>query len=73
MGVVSLQAVYDGLATLTDKRVIRRIQPAGSPVRYEDAVADNDHHLICPTGNRWSMSTALSARRLCDCRRGLGL
>jgi len=47
IGAISLQAVYDALATLTDRRIIRRIQPAGSPARYEDRVGDNHHHLIC--------------------------
>jgi Fe2+ or Zn2+ uptake regulation protein len=47
IGGVSLQAVYDALATLTEKGLIRRIQPAGSPARYEDRVGDNHHHLIC--------------------------
>ena len=49
IGAVSLQAVYDALATLADKGIIRRIQPAGSPARYEDRVGDNHHHLICRT------------------------
>ena len=47
IGSVSRQAVYDALAVLTDKGVLRRIQPAGSPARYEDRVGDNHHHLIC--------------------------
>ena len=47
IGAVSLQAVYDALATLAEKSIIRRIQPAGSPARYEDRVEDNHHHLIC--------------------------
>jgi Fur family ferric uptake transcriptional regulator len=47
IGAVSLQAVYDALAALTEKGIIRRIQPAGSPARYEDRVGDNHHHLIC--------------------------
>lgn len=47
IGVISRQAVYDALGTLTDKGLIRRIQPAGSPARYEDRVGDNHHHLIC--------------------------
>jgi Fe2+ or Zn2+ uptake regulation protein len=47
IGAVSLQAVYDALGTLTDKELIRRIQPAGSPARYEDRIGDNHHHLIC--------------------------
>jgi Fur family transcriptional regulator, stress-responsive regulator len=47
IGAISRQAVYDALAVLTDKGVLRRIQPAGSPARYEDRVGDNHHHLIC--------------------------
>ena len=47
LGSVSVQAVYDALGALTDKGLLRRIQPAGSPARYEDRVADNHHHLIC--------------------------
>jgi Fur family ferric uptake transcriptional regulator len=52
LGAVSRQAVYDTLATLTDKGVLRRIQPAGSSARYEDRVGDNHHHLICRECNR---------------------
>jgi Fe2+ or Zn2+ uptake regulation protein len=47
LGAISRQAVYDALAALTDKGILRRIQPAGSPARYEDRVGDNHHHLIC--------------------------
>src|ERR1700679_2000515 len=47
IGSISLQAVYDALAMLTGKGLIRRIQPAGSPARYEDRIGDNHHHLIC--------------------------
>jgi len=47
LGAVSRQAVYDALGALTDNGIIRRIQPAGSPARYEDRVGDNHHHLIC--------------------------
>jgi Fur family ferric uptake transcriptional regulator len=47
IGAISRQAVYDTLSVLTDKGVLRRIQPAGSPARYEDRVGDNHHHLIC--------------------------
>lgn len=49
IGAISRQAVYDALAVLADKRIIRRIQPAGSPARFEDRVGDNHHHLICRT------------------------
>lgn len=47
IGSISRQAVYDTLGALADKRLIRRIQPTGSPARYEDRVGDNHHHLIC--------------------------
>jgi len=47
IGVISRQAVYDALAVLTDRGLIRRIQPARSPARYEDRTGDNHHHLIC--------------------------
>jgi Fe2+ or Zn2+ uptake regulation protein len=52
IGAISRQAVYDALGTLTDKGLLRRIQPAGSPARYEDRVGDNHHHLICRSCNR---------------------
>jgi Fur family ferric uptake transcriptional regulator len=52
IGAISRQAVYDALAALADKGLVRRIQPAGSPARYEDRVGDNHHHLICRTCGR---------------------
>ena len=47
IGAISRQAVYDALGVLTDNGLLRRIQPARSPARYEDRVGDNHHHLIC--------------------------
>ena len=47
IGTVSQQAVYDALSLLARKRLIRRIQPSGSPALYEDRIGDNHHHLIC--------------------------
>ena len=47
IGAISLQSVYDALGILVSERLIRRIQPAGSPARYEHRVGDNHHHLIC--------------------------
>ena len=49
IGAISRQAVYDALGTLTGKGLLRRIEPAWSPARYEDRVGDNHHHLICRT------------------------
>jgi Fur family transcriptional regulator, stress-responsive regulator len=47
LGAVSTQAVYDVLFALTGAGLVRRIEPAGSPVRFESRVGDNHHHLIC--------------------------
>ena len=47
IGAISLQSVYDALSVLVNEGLIRRIQPAGSPARFEDRVGDNHHHLIC--------------------------
>ncbi|NUR60827.1 MAG: transcriptional repressor [Catenulispora sp.] len=47
VGHVSLQAVYEALHALTGARLIRRIEPAGSPARYEGRIGDNHHHLVC--------------------------
>jgi Fur family transcriptional regulator, stress-responsive regulator len=49
IGAISLQSVYDALNVLVAEKLIRRIQPAGSPARFEDRVGDNHHHLICRT------------------------
>jgi Fur family transcriptional regulator, stress-responsive regulator len=47
VGHVSLQAVYEGLHALTAAGLVRRIEPAGSPARYEGRISDNHHHLVC--------------------------
>jgi Fur family ferric uptake transcriptional regulator len=47
LGASSRQAVYNALAVLVEKGLLRRIQPIGSPALYEDRVGDNHHHLIC--------------------------
>jgi Fur family transcriptional regulator, stress-responsive regulator len=52
LGAISLQAVYDVLAVLVDVGLIRRIQPAGSPARFEARVRDNHHHVICRSCGR---------------------
>lgn len=49
ISAISRQAVYDALGILSEKGLIRRIQPSGSPALYEDRVGDNHHHLICRT------------------------
>jgi Fur family transcriptional regulator, stress-responsive regulator len=52
LGSISLQAVYDVLGVLADVGLIRRIQPAGSPARFEARVSDNHHHVICRSCGR---------------------
>jgi len=47
LGSVSTQAVYDVLAALDEAGLARRIEPTGSPTRYEARVGDNHHHLVC--------------------------
>ena len=47
IGAISRQSVYDALGVLVEKGLLRRIQPVGSPARFEDRVGDNHHHLIC--------------------------
>lgn len=43
----SLQSVYNALGDFADAGLVRRIEPAGQPGRYELRVDDNHHHVIC--------------------------
>src|ERR1700732_4646810 len=47
IGHVSLQAVYEALHALTAAGLLRRVEPAGSPPRFEGRVGDNHHHIVC--------------------------
>jgi Fur family transcriptional regulator, stress-responsive regulator len=47
VGHVSLQAVYEALHALTAAGLVRRIEPAGSPARFEGRITDNHHHVVC--------------------------
>jgi Fur family transcriptional regulator, stress-responsive regulator len=47
VGHISLQAVYEGLHALTAAGLVRRIEPAGSPARFEGRIGDNHHHVVC--------------------------
>jgi Fe2+ or Zn2+ uptake regulation protein len=47
LGTLSTQAVYDNLNTLVEAGLVRRIQPAGHPARFEGRVNDNHHHVVC--------------------------
>lgn len=52
IGTISRQAVYDALGILVDRGILRRVQPAGSPTRYEHRTGDNHHHAVCRTCGR---------------------
>ena len=42
----SHQAVYGVLNALTGAGLVRRIEPAGSPARFERRTGDNHHHVV---------------------------
>jgi len=44
---VSTQGVYDVLGALSRAGLARRIEPAGSPARFEARAGDNHHHIVC--------------------------
>ncbi|WP_448071862.1 Fur family transcriptional regulator [Georgenia yuyongxinii] len=52
LGSVSTQAVYDVLHALTSAGILRRVEPEGSPGRYEMRRGDNHHHLVCRSCGR---------------------
>ncbi|MEU2226371.1 MULTISPECIES: Fur family transcriptional regulator [unclassified Streptomyces] len=47
VGHISLQAVYEALHAMTAAGLVRRIEPAGHPARFEGRVGDNHHHIVC--------------------------
>lgn len=47
VGHITVQAVYDALHALTAAGLVRRLEPPGSPARFEGRVGDNHHHLVC--------------------------
>jgi Fe2+ or Zn2+ uptake regulation protein len=47
LGALSTAAVYEVLNAFTEVGLVRRIEPAGSPARYETRTADNHHHAVC--------------------------
>jgi Fur family ferric uptake transcriptional regulator len=53
-GAVSTQAVYDVLNACTNAGLLRRIEPARHPARFESRVGDNHHHLVCRVCGRTS-------------------
>ena len=73
IGTLSTQAVYDTLHTLTRAGLLRRIEPAGSPARFETRVADNHHHVVCRScGAAHDIDCVVGERAVHRPRRGRG-
>lgn len=47
LGSISIQAVYNALDALGKAGLVRRIEPAGHPARFESRTGDNHHHVVC--------------------------
>jgi len=52
LGAVSVQAVYDVLGACTENGLVRRIELAGQPARFERRTGDNHHHVTCRSCGR---------------------
>jgi Fur family ferric uptake transcriptional regulator len=62
---ISTQAVYDVLAACTDAGLLRRIEPAGSPARFETRAGDDHHHLVCRRCGRTADVDCVAGARPC--------
>jgi Fur family transcriptional regulator, stress-responsive regulator len=49
---LSNQGIYDVLAACTEVGLLRRIEPADSPARFETRAGDNHHHVVCRSCGR---------------------
>jgi len=73
LGRVSTQAIYDVLAACTEAGLVRRIEPAGSPARFEIRTGDNHHHLVCRScGRVTDVDCAVGTRPCLTPRDGAG-
>src|SRR5215470_2234959 len=63
-GALSRQAVYDVLAVCTQAGLLRRIEPAGHPARFERRVGDH-HHLVCRSCGRTEDTDCAIGERPC--------
>ncbi len=72
-GTVSTQAVYDMLAACAAAGLLRRIEPPGSPARFECRVGDHHHHLVCRRCGRTEDVDSVTGAQPCLApARGLG-
>jgi Fe2+ or Zn2+ uptake regulation protein len=47
LGSVSTQTIDDVLAACTPAGLVRRVEPAGHPARFERRTGDSRHHVVC--------------------------
>jgi Fur family transcriptional regulator, stress-responsive regulator len=64
-GAVSTQAVYNMLAACTVAGLLRRIEPAGHPTRFERRAGDNHHHVVCHRCDRTEDVDCVAGGRPC--------
>ena len=64
-GALSLQAIYGVVTACTEAGLLRRIEPAGHPARYERRVGDNHHHLVCRRCGRTEDVDCVAGERPC--------
>jgi Fur family transcriptional regulator, stress-responsive regulator len=63
LGSVSTQTVYDVLTACTVAGLVRRIEPAGHPARFERRAGDNHHHMVCRScGHTEDVDCAVNVR-----------
>jgi Fur family transcriptional regulator, stress-responsive regulator len=62
---MSKQGLYNVLDDLTRVGLVRSIEPAGSPARYELRVGDNHHHVVCRSCGRMDDIDCAVGEALC--------
>ena len=62
---LSKQSVYDNLHVLTEKGIIRMIQPMGHTAKYEPQKGDNHHHLVCRSCGKTTDVPCAAAKAPC--------
>ena len=65
LGSVSTQTVYDVLEACTSAGLLRRIELAGQPARFEWRTGDNHHHLVCRSCGQTTDVDCAAGQRPC--------
>lgn len=62
---ITVQSIYVVLHSLTDAGLLRQLDLAQSPARYETRVADNHHHAVCTVCGRIEDVTCVVGQAPC--------